>query len=159
MIGGPGGERVRLEKPVKQTPVLEGSFVSDPEPALVGSRCRSCETVAFPASFTCPNPRCVEKDVAPTPLSPTGRLASWTTVHFPPPPPFVAPDPFEPITVVEVEFASEGIQVVGPLADASADQLRMGMPMETVVAPYYSDDSGEVIGWKFRPYSEESNDD
>ena len=144
---------------MKQTPVLEGSFVSDPEPALVGSRCRSCGTVAFPASFTCPNPRCAEKDVAPTPLSPTGRLASWTTVHFPPPPPFVAPDPFEPITVVEVEFASEGIQVVGPLADASADQLRMGMPMETVVAPYYSDDSGEVIGWKFRPYSEESNDD
>ena len=144
---------------MKQTPVLEGSFVSDPEPALVGSRCRSCGTVAFPASFTCPNPRCAEKDVAPTPLSPTGRLASWTTVHFPPPPPFVAPDPFEPITVVEVEFASEGIQVVGPLADASADQLWMGMPMETVVAPYYSDDSGEVIGWKFRPYSEESNDD
>ena len=148
-----------MGEPVKQTPVLEGSFVSDPEPALVGSRCRSCETVAFPASFTCPNPRCVRKDVIPTPLSPTGRLASWTTVHFPPPPPFVAPDPFEPITVVEVEFASEGIQVVGPLADASADQLRMGMPMETVVAPYYSDDSGEVIGWKFRPYSEESNDD
>ena len=144
---------------MKQTPVLEGSFVSDPEPALVGSRCRSCETVAFPASFTCPNPRCSDKDVSPTPISRTGRLASWTTVHFPPPPPFVSPDPFEPITVVEVEFASEGIQVVGPLAEASADQLRMGMPMETVVAPYYTDDSGEVIGWKFRPIEEESNDD
>lgn len=136
---------------MKQTPVLEGAFVSDPEPALVGSRCRSCETVAFPASFTCPNPRCSRKDVVATPLSRTGRLASWTTVHFPPPPPFVAPDPFVPITVVEVEFASEGIQVVGPLAGASAEGLRMGMVMETVVEPYYADDSGEVIGWKFRP--------
>ena len=145
---------------MKQTPVLEGSFVSDPEPALVGSRCRSCEYGGFPGQLHLPeSPLCGKGRDLPPPLSPTGRLASWTTVHFPPPPPFVAPDPFEPITVVEVEFASEGIQVVGPLADASADQLRMGMPMETVVAPYYSDDSGEVIGWKFRPYSEESNDD
>lgn len=133
------------------TPVLKGAFISDPEPALVGSRCRSCETVAFPPSFTCPNPRCFQKDVISATLSRTGRLASWTTVHFPPPPPFVAPDPFEPITVVEVEFASEGIQVVGPLAQASVDQLRMGMPMETVVEPYYRGEDGEVIGWKFRP--------
>ena len=136
---------------MKQTPVLEGAFVSDPEPALVGSQCRSCDTVAFPASFTCPNPRCARKDVVSTPLSRTGRLASWTTVYFPPPPPFVAPDPFEPITVVEVEFASEGIQVVGPLAGASVADLRMGMAMQTVVEPYYTDDSGEVIGWNFRP--------
>ena len=69
------------------------------------------------------------------------------------------PDPFEPFTVVEVEFASEGIQVLGPLAEASVGQLRMGMAMETVVAPYYTNYSGEVIGWKFRPCREESNDD
>lgn len=144
---------------MKQTPVLEGSFVSEPAPALVGSRCRSCQTVAFPASFTCPNPRCSDKEVAPSPLSRVGRLASWTTVHFPPPPPFVAPDPFTPITVVEVEFASDGIQVVGPLAGASVEQLRMGMPMETVVESYYSTDDGEVIGWKFRPTEQESEDD
>ena len=143
---------------MKQTPVLEGAFVSDPEPALVGSRCRTCDTVAFPASFTCPNPRCSRKDVVDTPISRTGRLASWTTVHFPPPPPFVAPDPFVPITVVEVEFASEGIQVVGPLAGASAEGLRMGMAMETVVEPYYTDDSGEVIGWKFRPTEEDAGE-
>lgn len=143
---------------MKQTPVLEGAFVSDPEPALVGSRCRTCDTVAFPASFTCPNPRCSVKDVDSATLSRNGRLASWTTVHFPPPPPFVAPDPFEPITVVEVEFPSEGIQVVGPLTGASAEELRMGMAMETVVEPYYSDDSGEVIGWKFRPREGEADD-
>ena len=140
---------------MNRTPVLEGSFVSEPEPALVGSRCRSCDTVAFPASFTCPNPRCMDKDVAPAALSRTGRLASWTTVHFPPPPPFVAPDPFVPITVVEVEFASEGIQVVGPLSGASAEDLRTGMLMETVVEPYYANDEGEVIGWKFRPTEEQ----
>lgn len=140
---------------MNRTPVLEGSFISEPEPALVGSKCRSCDTVAFPSSFTCPNPRCMDKEVAPAALSRTGRLASWTTVHFPPPPPFVAPDPFIPITVVEVEFASEGIQVVGPLSGASAEELRMGMPMETVVEPYYKDDGGEVVGWKFRPTEEQ----
>lgn len=141
------------------TAVLEGSFVTEPEPALVGSRCRSCETVAFPASFTCPNPRCSRKDVTGATLCRTGRLASWTTVHFPPPPPFVAPDPFVPITVVEVEFAAERIQVVGPLADSSVDELRMGMPMETVVEPYYRDADTEVVGWKFRPVREEGRDD
>ncbi len=96
----------------------------------------------------------MQKDVAPSVLTSTGRLASWTTVHFPPPPPFVAPDPFVPITVVEVELPAEGIQVVGPLTGACADDLRMGMPMETVVEPYYSDSDGEVIGWKFRPVKE-----
>ena len=141
---------------MKQIPVLEGSFVTEPEPALVGSRCRTCETVAFPASFTCPEPRCTEKDVVPSVLTRTGRLASWTTVHFPPPPPFVAADPFVPITVVEVDFASEGIQVVGPLAGSPDAALRMGMPMETVVEPYYADASGEVIGWKFRPMESEA---
>jgi len=144
---------------VKQTPVLQGSFVTEPEPALVGSRCRACGTVAFPASFTCPHPRCTEKDVAPSILSRTGRLASWTTVHFPPPPPFVAPDPFVPITVVEVDFVSDGIQVVGPLAETSDARLRMGMPMETVVEPYYADAEGEVVGWKFRPMEVQDNDE
>ncbi len=144
---------------MNRTPVLEGSFVTEPDPALVGSRCRNCETVSFPASFTCPNPRCSQKDVAPAPLSRIGRLSSWTTVHFPPPPPFVPADPFVPITVVEVAFAEEGIQVVGPLDGAAVDQLRMGMAMETVVEPYYADDSGEVVGWKFRPMTRESEDD
>ncbi len=143
---------------MKRTPVLEGSFVTEPEPALVGSRCRTCGTVAFPASFTCPDPRCMDKEVAPSVLARTGRLASWTTVHFPPPPPFVAPDPFVPITVVEVDFVAEGIQVVGPLAGSSAAGLRMGMPMETVVEPYYTDDEGEVVGWKFRPVKEGSDE-
>ena len=143
---------------MKQIPVLEESFVTEPEPALVGSRCRTCRIVAFPASFTCPDPRCTDKDVAPAVLARTGQLASWTTVYFPPPPPFVAPDPFVPITVVEVAFPTDGIQVVGPLAGASAEHLRMGMPMETVVEPYYTDGEEEVVGWKFRPVEMEQGE-
>ena len=132
--------------------VLAGAFTtSGDEARLIASRCLSCETYAFPRSFTCPNPACDGRDVEDAELSRTGTLASFTIVHYPPPPPYVAPDPFEPFAIGEVEFA-EGIQVVGPITGCEPGDLEMRMQVETVVEPYYVEaDGARMIGWKFRP--------
>ena len=135
----------------KRVSVLAKSFTWPPdEPALIGSRCLACATWAFPRTFLCPNPECADRSVEDARLSRSGRLASWTVVHFPPPPPYVPPDPFQPFAIGEVEFP-EGIQVIGPLVEYDFGRLAIGMSMETVVEPYYINVEGiEVVGWKFR---------
>lgn len=140
---------------MRQAVVLSGSFSWPAErPALIGSRCANCETWSFPATFMCVNPSCGDRRVERAPLSRVGRLASWTVVHAPPPPPYVAPDPFQPFAIVEVAFP-EGLQIVGPLAGGDLGVLKAGMPMETVIEPYYVDREGtEVVGWRFKPASE-----
>ena len=45
------------------TPAIDGWFTTGPDPALVGTRCTTCETVYFPrASGFCRNPACVNPD-------------------------------------------------------------------------------------------------
>ena len=48
-------------------------------------------------------------------LSRTGKLWSYTTNHYKPPEPYVAPDPFTPYTVAAVELIEERIVVLGQL--------------------------------------------
>ena len=90
-----------------------------------------------------------------TTLSRRGKLASWTVVHYPPPPPHVSEEPFEPFAIAEVTFP-EGIQIVGPMTKIDLDDLKTGMELETVIETYYVDHGGEaVLGWKFRSVEEE----
>jgi uncharacterized protein len=137
-------------------PVLEGAFAwFGDAPALLGSHCLACGSWAFPRTFLCPNPRCVDRRVEDAPLSKVGRLASWTVVHFPPPRPYVAEDPFVPFAIGEVEFP-EGIQVIGPVTGCQPEELHAGRLMKTIVEPYYVDLEGNaVVGWKFSPVSGE----
>ena len=138
-------------------PFVEGHFTwpSD-EPRLLGSQCSRCSTSVFPRTFTCPNPSCDGGDVADVEFERTGTLASYTVVHYPPPPPFVAPDPFEPFAIAEVEFAN-GVQVIGPVPQHHGLQFELGQVMETIVDKYYIDhDGNSVIGWKFQPIGEVS---
>jgi hypothetical protein len=131
--------------------VVEGAFTLGGDARLIASKCDTCETYAFPRSFACPNPSCEGRDVRDAELSRSGRLASFTVVHYPPPAPYVAADPFEPFAIAEVAFP-EGIQVVGPVTGCDPADLKMGMEMETVVEPYYTGrDGSRMVGWKFRP--------
>lgn len=136
-------------------PFVEGHFSwpSD-DPRLLGSRCATCSTSVFPRTFTCPNPSCDGGDVDDIQFDRIGTLASYTVVHYPPPPPFVPADPFEPFAIAEVEFAN-GVQVVGPIPLDHGLEFELGQPMETIVDTYYTDPDGrDVIGWKFRPTGE-----
>ncbi len=85
-------------------------------------------------------------------FSRTGTLWSWTTNHYAPPESYVAPDPFVPYTVCAVELEREQMVVLGGLATgADADQLEIGMEMELVLGPLFTDDEGEHVVWQWAP--------
>ena len=59
------------------------------------------------------------------------------------PPPYPAPDPFEPFAVAAVELADEGLIVLGKVVEGTlAADLKVGMEMELTTMPLYTDDDG-----------------
>ncbi|MBC8274330.1 MAG: OB-fold domain-containing protein [Chloroflexi bacterium] len=123
------------------------------DPRLIATKCKSCGHCAFPKTFTCGNPNCKNKDVEDILLSKRGKLWSWSTQYYKPPPPFVAPDPYVPFAVGLVEFP-EGIKVLGIVTGCNTpdEYLKINMEVEVVAEKLFVDEDGnEVIGWKFKP--------
>lgn len=136
----------------RQIPFADGFFTwPADDPRLIGSRCLGCDAVFFPRGFRCPDPTCPTAEVKDVQFPAIGTLASCTVIRYPPPPPFVPTDPFEPFAIAEVEF-DNGVQVIGPVPTESGLELELGTPMTTVVETYYTaEDGSEIVGWKFRP--------
>jgi uncharacterized OB-fold protein len=135
-----------------QVPIAEGVFTwpSD-DPQLIGSRCRQCGIVTFPAQDSCP--RDSSTDMAQHLLDRRGRLWAWTTQDFPPPsPPYTGPTgkDFVPFGVGYVELGD--VKVESRLTTADAGVLRNGMDMELVIVPFRRDDDGnDVVTFAFQP--------
>lgn len=144
---------VSMEKSDKeQIPIVKDVFTwPSSEPRLIGSKCKACGTVSFPKVPFCGNANCSSKrEVEETLLSSRGKLLSFTLVCYPPPPPYVAPDPFVPFMLGEVAFP-EGPAVIGQIVGCKYESLKIGSPAEVIVDKLYQDDQGnEVVGWKFR---------
>jgi uncharacterized OB-fold protein len=122
-------------------------------PCLLGTRCLSCGTVCFPRETAfCRNPACEGSEFDSVELSRRGTLWSFTDNRYPPPAPYVAPDPFEPYAIAAVELAAERMVVLGQVVRGVAtDRLRAGMDMELVLDTLYSDDANDYVVWKWRP--------
>ena len=138
------------------TPAIAGWFRTDPEPALLGSRCTSCGTVAFPkASSFCGNPACSGEEFTEHPLSRIGRVWSYTDAQYQPPPPYLpTADPYVPFALAAVELA-EGLVVLGQVADGfGVKDLKVGAAVELVVETLYSDEQGERTIWRWKPVTE-----
>jgi uncharacterized OB-fold protein len=144
------------------TPVVEGWFTTDDRPTLLGGRCTTCGTVAFPApgsgSGSCPDPACAGDDLEQVALSRRGTVWSYTDARYQPPPPYVPPqaagEDHQPFALAAVELP-EGIVVLGQVADGygTAD-LRVGSEVELVVEPLYTDETGERLVWRWKPVTE-----
>ncbi len=137
-----------------RAPAVEGLFTMDPsEPRLLGSRCGGCGTFSFPAEKSfCRNPACDDASLEEVPLSRTGKVWSYTSANYEPPPPFVAKDPFEPFAIAAVELEAEGLTVLGQVADGvGVDALRTGMQMELVLHELYEDEDHVYLTWGWRP--------
>jgi uncharacterized OB-fold protein len=125
-------------------PVAEGLFTwPADEPQLIGSRCRECAVVTFPAQPSCP--ACTAVAVEEHLLSRTGTLYTWTVQGFRPKPPYTGPEEFEPYGVGYVELPGE-VRVEARLTVADPERLRIGMPMELVIAPF-----GDRVTYAFAP--------
>ncbi len=139
-----------------KVPAVEGWFTTDDPPALLGSRCESCGTFAFPnETMFCRNPACSGTSFAEVALSRRGTVWSYTDARYQPPPPYVpTSDPHEPFSIVAVELADEKMVVMGQVvAGVDVDQLQIGMEVELVVDTLFEDDDNEYLVWKWAPAS------
>jgi uncharacterized OB-fold protein len=137
-----------------RVPAVEGWFSTEgDEPALLGSRCRSCGTYAFPReAFFCRNPACDSTAFDEVSLSRRGRVWSYTDAHYTPPAPYVAADPFVPFCIAAVELAEEKMVVMGQVVPGvTVDDLAVGDEVELVTDVLYEDDDHEYLVWKWRP--------
>ena len=137
-----------------RVPAVEGWFTTDEAaPALLGARGAQSGSYYWPTALAVSgNPRTPGEERQPLELSRTGRLWSWTTNHYPPPEPYVAPDPFVPYTVCAVELEQEQMVVLGPLATgADPAVLEVGMTMELVLGTLFEDDEHEYTVWQWAP--------
>ncbi|MGE4650379.1 MAG: benzoylsuccinyl-CoA thiolase, partial [Myxococcota bacterium] len=66
------------------------------------------------------------------------------------PAPFVASDPYVPVTVAAVELEAEKMVVLGQVADAGVEDLEVGAEMELVFSTLFEDDENEYVVWKWR---------
>ena len=132
---------------------VEGWFCMDEaEPRLLGVRCRACRTSYFPRESFCRNPSCGAADLEEIPLSRRGKLWSWTDNRYPPPPPFVAKNPFEPYSVAAVLLEAEKMVVLGQVvAGVNAAAFQVGQEMELVLDTLFEDEAKQYIVWKWRP--------
>ncbi len=133
-------------------PVIEGWFTTGPDPTLIGERCTTCATVYFPPTIAaagfCRHPACQGEQFERVPLSRRGRVWSYTDAQYQPPPPYPAPEPFEPFALAAVGLP-EGIVVLGQVARGfGVDDLRVGAEAELVVEP---EAVGGALMWKWLP--------
>jgi uncharacterized protein len=134
-----------------RVPAIEGWFTDDEEnPQLIGTRGVTSGSYFFPPSLAVSaNPNAPFEDRAPAMLSRTGTLWSYTTNHYSPPEPSVQQAPY---TVCAVELATEQMVILGPLATgADASQLKVGMQMELVIGPLFTEDDVEHTIYQWAP--------
>jgi len=134
-------------------PAVDGFFTPGPDPALLGSRCRSCGTYAFPRqAHFCRNPDCEGEDFEEVPLSRRGRIWSYTDARYQPPPPYRPADPYVPFCIAAVELAAERMVVMGQVVPGvTVDDLAVGDEVELVTDTLYEDDDHAYLVWKWRP--------
>ena len=136
-----------------KVPAVEGWFTFDGEPALLGSKCDTCGTFAFPKETAfCRNPECDSASFTEVPLSNRGTIWSYTDARYQPPPPYVAADPYEPFAIAAVELAAEKMVVMGQVVGGvGVDELRVGQEVKLVVDSLFEDDDNEYLVWKWEP--------
>ncbi|MGW8329804.1 Zn-ribbon domain-containing OB-fold protein [Streptomyces sp. NPDC055897] len=122
---------------------------------LLGTRCTACSSVFFPREDAyCRNPGCAGGELAEVPLSPRGRVWSYTDGRYRPPSPYVS-DPYvewEPYVLVAVELAAERMVVLGQVVPGvSAADLAVGMEVEVVPGVLNEDADTTWTTWHWRP--------
>ena len=130
----------------------EGLFAETTDgPRLLGSVCATCKTPYFPRSAGCHNPDCDLSKMEDARFGPSGIIWSVSIQNYPPPPPVVCDDPFQPFAVGMIDLP-EGLRVLGRIAANDPESVGVGDAVELILAPLGRDESGsEVISWQFQP--------
>ena len=134
------------------THAVEGLFREvDGAAHLLGSRCASCKTPYFPKSLLCHNANCDDSKMEDAEYGPSGTLWSYSVQNYPPPPPAITPDPYEPYAVGVVDL-DDGLRVAGRMTTTDPDRVKVGARVKVVLGPLGRDDEGtELVSWLFDP--------
>jgi uncharacterized OB-fold protein len=116
--------------------------VADGEVRLVGARCDSCTTHAFPLQANCP--RC-GRSMSAIHLPAIGTVWSWTVQRVRPKPPFEGPDEFEPFAVGYVDVGP--VRVEARLEGKPVGEWRIGDTVRLVAGA--ADANGDVWSYRF----------
>ena len=116
----------------------------DGESRLVGSRCGSCDTHAFPAQGTCPRCGSAMSEIA---LPSTGTVWSCTIQRIRPKPPYEGPDDFEPFAVGYVDLGP--VRVESRLEGKPVEEWRIGESVRLASGAPGPD--GHVWSFRFVP--------
>ena len=130
-----------------KVPVKEGLFrsPSGESPYLIGSKCRACGEVFFPARVICR--RCFKQDMEEMGIGQRGKLYTFTKILKTP----IGSMIQAPYLVGKVEMP-EGELIQTLLIDCDELELKVGMPMELVIDKIGKDEAGnEMLGYKYRP--------
>jgi uncharacterized protein len=121
-------------------PIADDLWTNEAEPRLIGGRLPTGKIVfPFPQGDAAQHAEIY-------PLLRKGTLWSWTRQDFQPKEPYDGPEPFEPFLLGYVELPGEVI-VETRIVDAALEDLKLGMAMELVIAPF--DDRRST--YAFRP--------
>jgi len=138
----------------KQIPIANGLFTWPSEdPRLIGSKCKRCGQVTFPAQGSCPN--CCREEMENILLEKRGKLWTFTVQGFyPKSPPYAGPETeetFVPFGVGYVELPGN-VMVQGRLTENDPKKLRIGMDLELVILKFKEEEDGnEVMIYAFQP--------
>lgn len=113
--------------------------------SLLGSQCRQCGEVYFPATGNCT--ACCGNDLQPCDIGSQGHLWSWTVQDFMPKAPFnsgESEDDFQPYGVGYVQMPS-GVKVESRLTTTDPALLRIGMPMALRLVRYGQRADGQAL--------------
>ena len=137
-------------------PVVEGWFTGEGDGfRLLGTRCSACASVFFPREDThCRNPGCPGGELEEVPLSPRGRVWSYTDSQYRPPSPYVTDLelPWRPYALVAVELEAERLVVLGQaVPGVTVGDLAVGMDVEVVPGVLHEDAETVRTTWQWRP--------
>ena len=134
------------------TPAVEGLFREAEDGArLCGSRCAHCGTPAFPKSALCHSADCDDSQMQDAEFGPNGTVWSYSVQNYPPPPPAIVPDPYEPYALGVVDL-EDGLRVVGRLTSTDPAQIGVGSAVRLVVGEIGIDTEGKArSSWIFEP--------
>ena len=133
-------------------PAVEGLFREDSKGVrLTGSRCTTCETPYFPKSSRCHSADCDDSQMQDADFGPDGAIWSYSVQNYPPPPPAITREPYEPYALGVVDL-DDGLRVVGRLTSTDTEKIRVGARVQLVVGALGEDAEGsELTSWMFRP--------
>lgn len=128
---------------------LEGDLLDPSSLRLIGSRCEHCGLSLWGRRSRCES--CSGTELSTREFAGTGRVYSFVIQRYPPPPPFLARNEWQPRAVAWVDLDGDGPRIMGVI-DGAVDAVAIGMPVRVDFHIGWRDDAGnDVVAYRFVP--------